>query len=502
MSSTLTNSAVFIGLYLAEDSVQASAVTETGSILAETKSPYLMKLSPNLPKGVFELNPEVWWEATRQSLMQLIQKLRLLVASPSQLKAISVSCNPGALVVVNPKGEPIMHAILSEDARAFDYVKRLNFHGLEHCEKIGIKFHAEFPLAKIAWLKDNMPDLYENANFAHQADFILGRLKGKPDVTEFSLALKTGCDPLDECWPDWLDYDMHLGVRDKLPNLVPLGHKVGKVTSKAAAATGLPIDMDVVMGTSATTASFLASGARKIGDCYTMINRGLTINGISPKLIRSSSGQIQVLKLPNKNWFYAVESNTGSEWVNVWFSEDMFDSLSVQANKLLPTNYLAYPNVRKGEIFPFVSNNAEGFISPATDDRVVQFASCLQGTALFERFCYQKLDRLTNLTETVGDIYSGGSWSASDLWMQCRADVTGRSNRRMIGQGGAGFGTALIAALGSHFHSIEDAADAMIHMEAIFFPDANRVEQYNELYVTFQHLMEEQGYNTREIVKQ
>lgn len=494
MSESPTTAAVFIGVHLDADRVHVSAITEDGSLLAESSSAYTATVQPNAIKEHLELDPEIWWNATRLALGHLVSQIRGKVASPSQLKAVSVCGNPGDLVILDRNGNPLVAAILAQDARATDQVRSLNFHGQEHCELMGFQFKASDPLTKIAWIKENLPELYENAFFVHQADFVVGRLKGRPDVTEFSLAMKTGSDLLEETWPDWLDYDMHLGVRERLPRLVPLGEKVGTVSSKASSATGLPTGMAVVMGTTAATASFLASGAKQPGDFYTVLGSGMTINGISPKMIRDPHGLIRIFKLPGRIWFFAVESRTGAEWVNVWFTEGSFAELEIAAQKLLPTEYLAYPNVKKGETFPFNASSAEGFISPATDNRIVQFASCLQGTAMFERYCYQKLNHLAEIKESQGDIYSGGPWSGSDSWMQCRADVTGRVNRRMTGRGGAAFGAAMMAAMGGFYGSLEEAAEAMIKTESVFFPDPERVTRYNELYQSFRDLMEEQGY--------
>ena len=101
---------------------------------------------------------------------------------------------------------------------------------------------------------------------------------------------------------------------------------------------------------------------------------------------------------------------------------------------------------------------------------------------------------MSGATEAHGDIYTGGEWGASDVWMQCRADVTGRVNRRMKGLSSAVFGTAMIAALGTVFGSIEEVADAMLTVDATFFPDPGKHTQYSELYARFCGLMEEQGY--------
>jgi len=495
MSQITSPSAAFIGINLTSEQVNIVAVTERGTILIESSAPFVRKgAGRNSAKNNFlEEDPEIWWDATRMALGHLVGQLQKITPAV-QIRAVSISGDPGTLVIVNQQGNPVMPAILAEDTRAAEYVRSLNIHGREHCGKLGFLFRQEDPLAKIAWLKDNSPKQYEESKFVHQTDFIIGRLKGIPDVTEFSFAARTGCDLIDECWPDWIDYDMYLSVRDRLPLLMHLGEKVGTVSSKASLATGLPSGMAIVMGTTTVTAAFLASGARKEGDLHTVLAKNMTISGISSTMMRSSQGLIRNNKLPNKKWAFSVNSRTGSEWITAWFPGRTFTDLAATAESRLPNRYLAYPNVSKEETFPFVSNNAEGFVTPATEDQGVQFAACLQGTALFERFCYQKLGSLAGTQNSPGDIYTSGDWSVSNVWMQCRADVTGRINRRMKGHSDPALGTAMIAALGSEFGSLEDVADAMLAVDATFFPNPEKHALYAELYQQFCSTMEEQGY--------
>ena len=494
---TSSSSAIFVGVNLTSDRVNTAAVTDTGTVVAEASAFFAHSgVSHAGPKGHFlEEDPEIWWDATRMALGHLVAQLQKATA-PSQLKAICISAAPGTLVIVDRRGNPIAPAILAEDTRAADYVPSLNIHGREHCRRQGFMFRAEDPLAKIAWYKDHNPKLYEDARFVHQADFILGRLKGIPDITEFSFAARTGCDVIDECWPDWLDYDMYLSVRDRLPMLMHLGEKAGSISAKASSETGLPRGMTIVLGTTTVTAAFLASGARREGDFHTVLGRQLSISGISSAMIRSSHDHVRVNKLPNRKWSFSVHSQTGTDWITTWFSEGTFAELEPTVADKLPNIYLAYPNVSKEETFPFISNSAEGFITPASEDRAIQFASCIQGTALFERFCYQKLARMSGMSETSGDMYAGGEWSASDVWMQCRADVTGKFNRRMKGMSNPVLGTAMIAALGTEFQSLEDVADSMLSVEASFAPNPEKHSQYTELFGRFCDLMEDQGYTS------
>jgi xylulokinase len=382
---------------------------------------------------------------------------------------------------------------MANDARAEEQAVRLNFIGQDHVRKIGCPFRPTDALAKIVWFKEKEPDSYENAIFAHQADYIIGKLKGRIDITDPTIASTTGCDPCENCWPDWLDYDMHLSVRERLPSIGQTGQIVGRVTPDAARVTGLPAGLPIILGCNSQTATFLSSGAKKPGDFFTIFDETLQIDGITRCLLNYPQNIVKMNKLPNMQWYFSTRSNTGTEWINVWFNEQMARENIGQVDRLLPTHYLAFPNVRHGEIFPFNSNSAEGFISPATDNRLAQFAACIQGTAFIERMIYRKIDEMANNTD-MGAISTIGPWCQSDLWTQCRADISGRIVHRLPQTHGADFGAALVAAMGTKFHSLEEASNAMVHIEKTFYPNPARMAVFEERYTEFLATMEEQGY--------
>jgi len=489
----------FIGVNLSETHAFAVVVSELGENVAQSTAPFetpknhLGKpLEKNDVENPLEQSCESWWRAVCKVLGHLTTQIRGKI-DPKNLAGISVSSAPGHIAVVDRSGEPLYPAMMADDCRAEDQAIRLNGIGIEHVKKVGFPFRPSDALAKIVWIKENEPDIYENAIFVHQADYILGKLKGKMDVTNASIAITTGCDPEDDCWPDWLDYDMHLSIRERLPHLLETGKIVGNVTPSAAQNTGLPAGLPVVLGCSSQTAAFLASGARRPGDFFTTFGGIMQIDGISNNIIQYSHNIVKMNRLPEQEWFFSTQTNTGTEWINVWFTEEFAKENINTVERLLPSRYLAYPNVRRGEIFPFNSNSAEGFISPATDNRPVQFAACVQGTALVERLIYQTIDDLTD-NASPGNIYTIGDWCDSDVWMQCRSDISGRILHRLMHSHGAGFGTAFAAAIGTRFGSLQEASDAMVHIERSFYPNTEKSAAYKECYENFINTMEEQGY--------
>ncbi|MCL2348380.1 MAG: FGGY-family carbohydrate kinase [Planctomycetaceae bacterium] len=492
MSMPSEKTEYYIGIDLGATHVVAIAITQHGEIVFESRCDYnKQKIVAN--KERLEQAPEEWWSCTCYALGYLMSQLRDNGIAPTQLQGVSVSGPTNDIAVIDRAGHVLHPAILGDDPRAVDQVIKLNSIGFEHVRKLGTPFRLEDAIAKIVWIKDNLPDIYENGIFAHPSDYVLGMLKGTVNVTDASVSITTGHDPIDNCWPDWLDYDMHLSVRERLPQLGELGQVAGEVTRKASEATGLPIGLPVVLGCSSQTASFIASGARQKGDFFTVFGERMSVSGISQRMLRYPHNIVKMNRLPGCEWFFSTRSNTGTEWINVWFSEQQAKEYLASIESMLPSKYMAYPNVKRGETFPFTTNSAEGFISPATDNRPVQFAACVQGTAMLDRLIYQTIDQLGE-NQTPGHIYTIGPWCFSEVWMQCRSDMCERMIHRLANSQGPAFGAAMIAAIGTKYGTIQLASDAMVRIEKTFFPNPNKMGVYKECFMNFMNTIEEQGY--------
>ncbi len=124
-----------------------------------------------------------------------------------------------------------------------------------------------------------------------------------------------------------------------------------------------------------------------------------------------------------------------------------------------------YPLARTGERFPFSRPDAVQFaVVPGASafeelPEGVRYTAHLEGVAFAERMAY---DLLAELGAEVGDeIYAAGGATASDAWLQVRADVLGKRLLVPADTGGAK-GAAVIAAAGTHFGSIIPAAREMV----------------------------------------
>jgi sugar (pentulose or hexulose) kinase len=93
-----------------------------------------------------------------------------------------------------------------------------------------------------------------------------------------------------------------------------------------------------------------------------------------------------------------------------------------------------------------------------------------------------------------GEVYATGGGSRSDVWMQCRADATGRVIHRPA-CGESAFGAAVLSAAGAHYNSsIVEAIGCMVRVERTFTPDRERFAAYDRLFELFCGELRKRGY--------
>jgi D-ribulokinase len=566
---------LFLGIDLGTGGARAMAVSESGEVAA-SKSVAFEPETFLSSDGRREQSPQAWWQAVCQATSATLEELSKKDGSArDRLTAVAVDGTSGTLVVLNGAGEPLRPALMYDDPRSSAEADALNDAAGDFCRKLGYRFNASFALPKIFWIRNNEPAIFqEAARFVHQADYIVQRLTGLAAVSDYSNALKTGYDLIDERWPAWID--QQLGIESRLPRVVAPGSRIGTISKLAAAETGLPEGLPVVAGATDGTAAFLASGARRIGDYNTTLGATLVFKGISAAICRHPQGVIYCHKLPGGGtagkkgtgpicakhppgrpgkldlspfflqkskqahewWLPGAASNVGSDWIAAKFPRVDVQAMDALAAERLPIEGVAYPLIRLGERFPFLDPDAHGFYEPDYSDPADAYAACLQGVALVERLGYQTLDAAAaeqrkgteeiveshrgkregdfrqsppsplpsdavkgtvpfslreNRDSPQGEVYSTGGGSRSDVWMQCRADATGRVIHRPS-CGESAFGSAILAAAGTHYNSIVEAVERMVRLDRSFSPDPRRAEIYNRLYDQFCCALRKRGH--------
>ena len=168
-----------LGYDIGTSSVKASLVdAETGQIVATTFWPEQEAPIIAIKAGWAEQSPEMWWE----NLKAATKKLKSL-ATGSQMtdvKAIGISYQMHGLVCVDKDKKALRPSIIWCDGRAVPYGNEaFDIIGHEKCLQHLLNSPGNFTAAKLAWVKDNEPDIFEKIyKIMLPGDFIAMKLSG------------------------------------------------------------------------------------------------------------------------------------------------------------------------------------------------------------------------------------------------------------------------------------------------------------------------------------
>ncbi|PLS74814.1 MAG: carbohydrate kinase [Actinobacteria bacterium] len=441
-----------VGVDLATAAVRAVAAGGDGKIHAESTTRLSPPCSPR--PGWVEQDARTWWPAVEGALRKLTSAL---ARRSHRVVALSVCATSGTVVAVDARGAPLGPALTYADQRATREAEKAQAADTGRWTALGLRVQPFSGLAKWGWLAAQPGACSRAARLAHASDVVVAQLVGGLVPTDWSSALKSGYDPLNLEWSiralSALGIPLHL-----VPEVMPPATAVGTVSAEAAGSTGLPRGCHVRLGTTDACAAQLAAGADSPGRFVSVLGTTLVLKGASPDLVADSTGAVYSHRHPLGWWLPGGASNTGGSVLSSWFPGRDLKSLDREALRHGPARSVAYPLVGRGERFPFVAGDAEGFVLDDGHGGVDRYRAALEGVAFVERLGYEHLARLGAPAE--GRISTTGRGSTSRVWNAIRATVLGVP---LVARADAttARGACILAAAGTLHPDLASAAAAM-----------------------------------------
>ncbi len=476
-----------IGLDLGTQGVRAIASTPTGEVLASASEPY--EAINAVVDPLKEQDPAHWRAAVLTVLTRLAEGLPASASAGRVL--LCVDGTSGTIVALDEEMRPLRNAIMYNDSRAKELVVEVHERTADLEEKLGYRMGASYALPKMVWIRRNEPEVFERTRlFSHQTDFIVGTLTGEYRVSDYSNALKSGYDLVDDEWPS--EVLRAVGIEPELlPVVVRPGQPIARILSSVADQTGLPANTTVVAGSTDGYASCIASGVVAPGQFNSTIGTTLVMKGVSKGFIRDAAGRVYCHKHPEGYWYPGGAGNVGGLCLNLWFGKENFDRLNELVPGVTPTGNIVYPLTTTGERFPFVRPDAEKFEIIRKDDEASRYAGTMEGVGYYERLCF---DTLAALGCEVGDeITIAGGAAKAPVWSQIRANILGKRlmEPRIVE---AAFGSAIVAGTVALDRTLTASAREMVRYERMFEPDPVAHAAYDKLYEEFKSECVERGY--------
>ncbi|MDR0680559.1 MAG: carbohydrate kinase [Dysgonamonadaceae bacterium] len=172
-----------LGYDIGSSSVKACLVeVESGKIIAQDFFPKVEMQIIAKKQGWAEQEPESWWANLKLAHESVLKQSGV---SGEEIKAIGISWQMHGLVLVDKNKKILRPSIIWCDSRAVPYgEKAFESIGKEKCLTHLLNSPGNFTAAKLAWVKENEPHIYEQIDkFMLPGDYIGMKLTGDTVTT-------------------------------------------------------------------------------------------------------------------------------------------------------------------------------------------------------------------------------------------------------------------------------------------------------------------------------
>lgn len=282
-----------LGYDIGSSSVKASLVdSQSGKCVASAFYPKSEAPILAVCPGWAEQEPQSWWEYLKLATADV---MAASAADAASIAAIGISYQMHGLVCVDKNQQALRPSIIWCDSRAVPYgQKAFDALGHEQCLSHLLNSPGNFTAAKLAWVKENEPQLFEQIDkIMLPGDYIAMRLTGEACTTVSGLSegmlwdFQTGT-------PASFLMDYYGFSPSVIPQIRPTFSEQGRVTARVAAELGLRAGIPV---------------AYRAGD---QPNNALSLNVFNPGEIASTAGTSGVVYGVNGTVSYDPESRVNS----------------------------------------------------------------------------------------------------------------------------------------------------------------------------------------------
>ncbi|PKM38858.1 MAG: hypothetical protein CVV04_13055 [Firmicutes bacterium HGW-Firmicutes-9] len=440
--------------------------------------------------GGVEMEPGDYLGAMKECVVSL--------GMPRKLQAIGITTQGETLIPVGKAGEALRRAIVWLDARAEQEAAQISreLDADTFYQTTGLpEINGALPLSKALWLKQREPDVFERTHQLLQLeDYIRLFLTGE-STTHASLACSTGWLDIHtgDYWQTALDA---AGIpRSLLPEILPSGAAVGKLTAQAARYLGLRAGTPVFTGAMDQTAAVLALATQE-NIAVETLGTAHVVAAVTDSPIFDPTKRVTIYRHALDGKYVCLPIGNTGGMALTWFlrefgmSGENYASLDRLAEMAAPgCNGVTFLPYLCGCVNPEPIHNARaGFFGAGLSSTRAEFARALLESAGYELKLFLELLREQGCSAERVCAIGGGAKSA--LWTQMRADISGRELIVPAVTEAASAGAALLAAWGAGVVPRGTYPAALIRERAVLQPNTDTAKAYARGYRRFYALFE------------
>lgn len=456
---------------------------------------------PNI--GWAEQNPEDWWDATYNTLKDVIEKSGI---DSKDIKGIGLSGQMHGLVLLDEDNKVLRPSIIWCDQRTDKECKEITeLIGKERLIEITANpALTGFTASKILWVRNNEPEIYKKvAKILLPKDYVRFRLTGT-FATEVSDA--SGMQLMNIAERNWSDEvleKLHIN-REFLAPIYESQVISSYVSSEAAVLTKLKEGTPVAGGAGDQAAGAIGNGIVKTGIVSSTIGTSGVVFAYTDKVTIDPKGRVHTFCHAVPNTWHVMAVTQGAGLSLKWF-RDNFCSAEKEAAELMEID----PYVLMGQEAEKVEPGCEGliYLPYLMGERTPHLDPFAKGVFFGISARHTKRDMLRSVMEGVGyslkdgleiikemgievkEVRASGGGGKSPLWRQMQADLYNSEVVTINSTEGPALGVAILAGVGAGVYpSVEDACERVIKTVTSQKPIIANSEIYNKYYEVYKQL--------------
>ena len=421
--------------------------------------------------------------------------------APAQIATLAISSQAETLVLLDAAGAVTRRVIVWLDNRATEEAAAIAEHfGTEAMFRVfgQPEVVPTWPACKILWVKRNEPAVFAaTAKYLLLEDYLLYRLTGEY-VTE--MALQSDSLLVDINTRQWYQPMLeYLGVGPQhFGRLVEPGAPISRLSPAGAAEAGLDPSTLAVAGALDQTIGALGAGNLHPGLVSETTGGALAVVATTDRPYFDPERRLPCFYHARPGLYCLFPWGQTAGMALKWFRDSFFaleTSAALAAGRdpydvMTAEAEVVVPGCDGLSVLPHL----EGAFTPEYNSqaRAVFFGATLRHNrghfvrGIMESVAYmlkRQLDLVEGMGFPVTEIRSIGGGAHSPLWLQIKADVTGKVIRTVKSEETACLGAALLGAVAVGRHaSLEAAAAAMVHLDRTILPDDDHAAAYADGY--------------------
>ncbi|MFZ7159465.1 xylulokinase [Avibacterium gallinarum] len=466
---------MYIGIDLGTSGVKVVLLDEDQHILATSHK----ELSISRPHALWsEQDPEAWWQATHQAMLNLAKQQNL-----KTVKAIGLTGQMHGATLLDKTDHILRPAILWNDGRSAAECTELEELVPQSRQITGNLMMPGFTAPKLKWVQKNEPHLFEQIH----------KVLLPKDYLRLKMTGEYASDMSDASGTMWLDVEKRqwdntileaTGLNlDKMPNLFEGNQITGYLRQEIAQQWGMN-SVPVVAGGGDNAAGAIGIGLYQAGQAMLSLGTSGVYFVVTDRFTANPQKAVHSFchALPERWHLMSVILSAASaiDWIkNIIGNNDISQLFQQMAHCTTLSQALFLPYL-SGERTPHNDPYATGvFWGLSHNDSNITLAK-----AVLEGVSFALADGIDVLHETGAraesiSLIGGGTKSA--YWRQLLADITGGTlEYRTGGDVGPALGAAKLAQIALNPKEEISTYCRHLPLEEVYTPNAQAHEQYQQ----------------------